>query len=136
MWLRDDQWARIEGMLPGKVGDRGRSAKDNRRFVEAVLGIARTGSPWRDLPEEFGLWNTVFRRFARWSDAGVWAQPFATLAQDADFEEVFLDKTLFAPINMPQAHPKKGGAGARALTRGAEHQDRRAGRGAWASGPL
>ena len=86
--LRDDQWARIEGMLPGKVGDRGRSAKDNRRFVEAVLWIARTGSPWRDLPEEFGLWNSVFRRFARWSDAGVWARVFATLAQDADFEEV------------------------------------------------
>ena len=81
-------------MLPGKVGDRGRSAEDNRHFVEAVLWIARTGSPWRDLPEEFGLWNSVFRRFARWSDAGVWAQVFAMLAQDADFEEVFLDTTI------------------------------------------
>jgi transposase len=104
MWLRDDQWARIEGMLPGKVGDRGRSAEDNRRFVEAVLWIARTGSPWRDLPEEFGLWNTVFRRFARWSDAGVWARVFAALAQDADFEEVFLDDHR-SPINM-QARQK------------------------------
>ena len=136
MWFRDDQWARIEGMLPGKVGDWGRSAEDNRRFVEAVLWIARTGSPWRDLPEEFGLWNSVFRRFARWSDAGVWTRVFATLAQDADFEEAFLDTTSFVPINLPQENPKKGGAGARALTRGTEHQDPRTGRGAWASGPL
>lgn len=136
MWLRDDQWARIEGMLPGKVGDRGRSAEDNRRFVEAVLWIARTGSPWRDLPEEFGLWNTVFRRFARWSDAGVWAQVFATLAQDADFEGVFLDTTIVRAHQHTAGAPKKRGAGAWALTRGAEHQDPRAGRGAWASGPL
>lgn len=110
MWLRDDQWARIEGMLPGKVGDRGRSAEDNRRFVEAVLWIARTGSPWRDLPEEFGLWNSVFRRFARWSDAGVWAQVFATLAQDADFEEVFLDTTIVRAHQHAAGAPKKRGS--------------------------
>jgi transposase len=48
--LRDEQWKQIEGLLPGKVGDRGRSAADHRLFVEAVLRIARTGSPWRDLP--------------------------------------------------------------------------------------
>ena len=52
--LRDDQWKRIEAMLPGKVGDRGRTAGDNRLFVEAVLWIARTGTPWRDLPKAFG----------------------------------------------------------------------------------
>ena len=54
--LRDDQWKRIEWMLPGKVGDRGRSGADNRQFVEATLWIARTGSPWRDLPKGFGPW--------------------------------------------------------------------------------
>ena len=52
--LRNDQWRRIAAMLPGKVTDPGRTAGDNRLFVEAVLWIARTGSPWRDLPEEFG----------------------------------------------------------------------------------
>ena len=114
MWLRDDQWARIEGMLPGKVGDRGRSAEDTRRFVEAVLWIARTGSPWRDLPEEFGLWNTVFRRFARWSDAGVWARVFAALAQDADFEEVFLDTTIVRAHQHAAGAPKKRGSRRRA----------------------
>ncbi len=54
-WLRDDQYERIASLLPGKKGDPGRTGKDNRLFVEAVLWIARTGSPWRDLPSELGL---------------------------------------------------------------------------------
>lgn len=67
--LRDDQWERIEGFLQGKAGDPGRHGADNRLFVEAVLWIARTGSPWRDLPSGFGAWNSVYVRFARWSAA-------------------------------------------------------------------
>ena len=55
--LREDQWARLEALLPGKQGDPGRTARDNRRFVEAVLWVMRTGSPWRDLPEELGHWH-------------------------------------------------------------------------------
>ena len=58
-WLRDDQWQHLESKLPGKAGDPGRTGEDNRRFIEAVLWVARTGSPWRDLPAEFGLWNSV-----------------------------------------------------------------------------
>ena len=54
--LSDAQWERIAPQLPGKVGDPGSSGRDNRRFIEAVLWIARTGSPWRDLPEAFGKW--------------------------------------------------------------------------------
>jgi transposase len=91
--LRDDQWERIAHLLPGKPGDRGRTAADNRLFVEAVLWMARSGSPWRDLPEEFGRWNSVYRRFSRWENAGVWQRVFTTLAGDADFEEVFIDST-------------------------------------------
>jgi transposase len=79
--LRDDQWKQIEGLLPGKVGDRGRSGSDNRLCVEAVLWIARTGSPWRDLPQEFGRWNSVYHRFGRWSRASVWHRVFATLGR-------------------------------------------------------
>lgn len=60
MWLQDDQYERVAAMLPGKPGDPGRSAKDNQLFVEAVLWVARTGSPWRDLPDDFGEWNSVY----------------------------------------------------------------------------
>ena len=79
--LRDDQFERIAAWLPGNVGDPGRTAVDNRLFVEAVLWIARTGSPWRDLPPEFGPWNAVYQRFARWSRRGVWHRVFAHMAQ-------------------------------------------------------
>jgi len=57
--LRDDQFERIAALLPGKASDPGRTVADNRLFVEAVLWIARTGSPWRDLPPSFGLWNSI-----------------------------------------------------------------------------
>lgn len=94
MLLRDDQWERIEVLLLGRKGKRGRPAANNRQFVEAVIWIARTGSPWRDLPIEFGSWNAVYVRFARWSDKKVWESIFAVLREDADFEEVYLDSTI------------------------------------------
>ncbi len=65
--LTDSQWKRMEPLLPGKKSDRGVTAKDNRHFVEAVLWIARTGSPWRDMPEEFGHWHRIYVRYSRWS---------------------------------------------------------------------
>lgn len=80
-------WRRIEPLLHGKDSDRGVAAKDNRLFVEAVLWIARTGAPWRDLPDEFGRWHTVYMRYNRWSKKGVWQQIFDTLADDPDLEQ-------------------------------------------------
>jgi transposase len=65
--LSDGQWRRIESLCAGKASDPGVSGRDNRMFVEGVLWIARTGSPWRDLPPVFGAWNSVFIRFNRWS---------------------------------------------------------------------
>lgn len=102
--LRNDQWERIEGMLPGKVTDCGVTGKDNRLFVEAVLWIARTGAPWRDLPEVFGSWNSTYKRFSRWSNAGIWQRVFEVLAKDADFEQIFLDSTIV------RAHQHAAGA--------------------------
>jgi putative transposase len=96
--ISDAQYARIEHLLPGKATDRGVTAHDNRRFIDAVLWIDRTGSPWRDLPEELGKWNSVYRRFCRWADAqkflrgGVWNRVFKAL-HDIDFEWVMLDST-------------------------------------------
>ena len=109
MMLTDEQWCRIEGLLPGKKDDPGRSGGNNRLFVDAVLWIARTGSPWRDLPPEFGSWNSVYVRFARWSDKQVWKAIFDALRKDADFEEVYLDGTIVrAHQHAAGASKKKG----------------------------
>src|SRR3954469_2518390 len=94
MVLRDDQWERIASLVPGKVGDPGRSGADNRLFVEAVLWIVRVGAPWRDLPQDFGNWNSVFQRFRRWVRSGVFDQMFKALSADADFEYVIVDGTI------------------------------------------
>ena len=76
----------LKGNYREKLSDPGQSAKNNRMFVEAVLWIARTGSPWRDLPAEFGKWFTVYTRFWRWSRKGVWERVFKVLSDDPDFE--------------------------------------------------
>src|SRR6202795_4287695 len=92
--LTDAQWAKMEPHCLGKPSDPGRSGGDNRLFVEAVLWIARTGSPWRDLPEAFGKWSTVYTRFWRWAQKGVWERVFKALSDDPDFEYVLIDGTL------------------------------------------
>jgi transposase len=92
--LSDVQWQRVAPLLPGKPGDPGRSGDDNRSFLEAVLWIARTGSPWRDLHPEFGLWNSIFRRFRRWATKGVFEILFNALSGDPDFEYAMIDGTI------------------------------------------
>ena len=92
--LSDEQWARIEGLVAGKPSDRGSTGRDNRMFVEGVLWIARTGSPWRDLPAAFGNWNSVFQRFRRWGHNRVWYRIFAGLSDDPDFEYLIIDSTI------------------------------------------
>ncbi len=92
--LSDRQWERIAPELPGKQGDPGRTGKDNRLFVEAVLWIARTGAPWRDLPDAFGKWKTVYTRFSRWAEKGIWESLFNKMAEDPDFEYVIVDGTI------------------------------------------
>jgi transposase len=69
--VTDEQWTALAPLLPGKAGDPGKTAADNRLFVNAVFWIARTGAQWRDLPERFGLWNSVYKRFTRWCKRGV-----------------------------------------------------------------
>ena len=84
--LRDDQWERIEGLLPGREGHVGVTPKDNRLFVEAVLYRYRAGVPWRDLPERFGDWKQVHTRFGRWAEGGVWARVVRHMAGAAGNE--------------------------------------------------
>ena len=102
--LRDDQWDRIKEFLPGQEGQRGGTAKDNRLFVEAVLFRFRAGVPWRDLPERFGRWETVWQRYDRWSQSGVFERIFNVLAADYDNEYMMLDATIV------RAHQHSAGA--------------------------
>src|SRR5579862_8108867 len=90
--LSDEHWAKIEAFL--KADDRvGEPGGDDRKFIEAVLYWMRTGVPWRDLPDEFGPWKTVFNRFDRWSKKGKWDRLLAALRTDIDGEWHSLDST-------------------------------------------
>ena len=80
--LRDDQWAKIEPLLPGREETVGVTAKDDRLFVEAVWYRYRAGIPWRDLPERFGDFRVIHTRHTRWSQRGVWKRVFERLADD------------------------------------------------------
>lgn len=102
--LRDDQWNRIEPLLPGKAGDVGVTARDNRLFVEAVLYRYRAGIAWRDLPERFGDFRVIHTRHMRWSRKGVWERLFKVLAEDADNEYAMIDSTIV------RAHQHSAGA--------------------------
>jgi len=102
--VSDEMWAKVEMLLPGKVSDRGVTARDNRLFLEAVLWRVRTGLPWRDLPTDFGNWNSVFQRFRRWAVAGVFDRIFERLSGEPDFEYALIDGTIVS------AHQKASGA--------------------------
>jgi transposase len=99
----------------GKKGDPGRTGGDNRLFVEAVLWIARTGSPWRDLPPLFGQWNSVFRRFRDWVKAGVFERLFEAVSGDPDLEYAMVDGTIVKVHRHGQG--AKGGTSRQAIGR-------------------
>ena len=92
--LRDDQWERVKDLMSGKSSDCGVTAQDNRKFLEAVLWIARTGSPWRDLPDEFGHWHQVYNRFNRWCHKNIWSAIFTELSKDMDLEYLMMDGSI------------------------------------------
>lgn len=106
--LNDRQWKKVEAVLLLQRRA-GRPPKDDRRFIEAVLWWRRTGVPWRDLPAEFGPWQTVFNRFDRWSKSGRWQRLFEALRTDVDDEWQSLDST----INRVPQHGAGGKGGLR-----------------------
>jgi len=101
--ISDVDWDRIKHLLPGQPGQHGGVANDNRRFINSVLWIARTGAPWRDLPERLGNWNSQWRRFDRWAKASRFAAIAATL-RDPDLDVMILDSTVI------RAHPCAAGS--------------------------
>ncbi len=102
--LRDDQWDRMEDLLPGRAGSVGVTAGDNRLFVEAVLYRYRAGIPWRDLPVRLGHYRKIHTRFRRWCKRGVWLTVFQALASDPDNEYAMIDSTIV------RAHQHSAGA--------------------------
>lgn len=117
--LTDEEWGRIEDLLPGRLGDPGGHGEDNRLFVNAVIWIARSGAPWRDLPERFGLWNSVFQRFNRWAKAGVWDRVFRAL-QSPDLQALLLDSTVVRAHQHAAGSQKKSPAKTRSAVPAAD----------------
>ena len=101
--ISDADWERIQALLPGRPGQPGWTARDNRLFIDAVLWVAKTGAPWRDLPERFGKWDSAWKGFGRRAKRGTWQKVFAAL-QDPDLEWLLLDSAIV------RAHPHAAGA--------------------------
>ena len=119
--LRDDQWERLKEFVPGgRKGKRG-PRTDNRRFLNALLWMARSGARWRDLPEQLGDYETVKRRYYRWLEMGVLDAILAALTREADLEWLMIDSTIVrAHQHAAGASRKKGGRVPRALAGPAE----------------
>lgn len=112
--ISDADWERVKHLLPGQPGRHGGVAEGNRRFLDAVLWIARTGAAWRDLPDRLGDWNSRWRGFDRWAQAGRF-EALAAVFRDPDLDVLILDSTVV------RAHPsaagsKKSGTGLAART--------------------
>ncbi|MGC8532994.1 MAG: IS5 family transposase [Acidiphilium sp.] len=113
--LSEKQWVRIGPLIAGKASDPGRTGVDNRLFVNAVLWVIRSGAHWHDLPERYGKYKTVHKRFTRWAKAGVWERIFEDLTSDPDNQYLMLDSTVVRAHQ--QAANGKGGPKNQALGR-------------------
>ncbi len=106
--LSEAQWKRIEGLLPGRMGTVGRTALDNRLFVNGVLWVLRSGMRWQDLPERYGKYKSVHKRFSRWSAGGVWDKVFTDLVKDRKNQYLMLDSTIVRAHQQAVTGRKKG----------------------------
>ena len=114
--LSDRAWALLEPHLPGREGAWGGRARDNRLFLDAVFWILRTGSPWRDLPPDYGDWKNTHRRFCRWRDRGLWERLLDVLIVEPDYEWLLVDAS-HAKVH-PHAAGARGGSAAMGRTKG------------------
>ena len=102
--ISDAAWVLIEPHTIGNKGTWVGNEKDTRLFIDAVFWILRTGAPWRDLPPDYGNWNTVQRRFCRWRDKGIWEKILEAIVDDPDFEWLMIDASHI------KVHPHAAGA--------------------------
>jgi transposase len=109
--LSDEQWQKILPLLRSHPNAYVGQEQECRKFLEAVLWIARSGAQWRLLPREYGDWNTVYKRFARWTKQGIFEQLHQSFTDDADMEHLLIDSTII------RAHPCAAGASKKVAVR-------------------
>ena len=105
--VTDYEWETVKELLPPENTGRGRPSKPNRDMLNGIVWIARSGAPWRDLPERFGPWQTVYERFTVWSNANVFEKIFDVLKIDADLQDLSIDSTS-SKVHQSAAGAKKG----------------------------
>ena len=105
--IRDDQWPKILAFLKKSKNIYIGKESECRLFIEAVAWIARTGSQWRFLPDSYGKWNTVYKRFSRWEDRGVWKRMFETFSSGPDMESLMIDGAIVRARPCAAGAPEK-----------------------------
>lgn len=106
--LTDDEWEQVKELLPPeRTGKKGKPRKDNRNMLNAMVWLARSGAPWRDLPERFGPWKSVYTRFCKWLNDGILDNIFRVFALEAELSELSIDSTIVR-AHQHSAGSKKG----------------------------
>jgi len=106
--LTDKEWERLRKYFPDRQeGELGRPRNDDRQILNGLLWIVRTGAPWRDLPERYGSWNTVYSRFAQWQENGLFETIMAELGEEADLQDMGID-SFAVPVHQHGTGAKKG----------------------------
>lgn len=107
--ISNKEWERIKDILPPeRTGKKGRPAKNNRSMLNGMLWIARTGAQWREMPECYGPWQSVYARFRKWQEIGIWEKIFHMLSSDADMENLSIDLTMIKVHQSTNGFPEKG----------------------------
>ncbi len=106
--LSEVQWEKIKDILPGRVESVGRTAADNRVFVNGVLWVLRSGAHWHDLPERYGKYKSLHKRFSRWAATGVWEKIFHELLRDRKNQYLMIDSTIVRAHQQAATRRKKG----------------------------
>ena len=106
--LSDVQWEQIKDLLPGRLESVGRTAADNRVFVNGVLWVLRSGARWHDLPERYGKYKSVHKRFIRWANSGVWEKVFHEIVRDRKNQYLMIDSTIVRAHQQAATGRKKG----------------------------
>lgn len=108
--LTDTQWARVRPLLPAQKPKTGRPPLDHRRVINGILWALRTGAPWRDMPERYGKWATIYSRFYRWQKASIWQRVFEAVQAQADARGQFDWEVHFVDGTVIRAHQHAAGA--------------------------